>query len=228
MRVRNLASKKIVEVGPQQSVRDASAAMWENKIGSVVIQNNGELVGILTERDILKAVATGVDVDGTPVADLMSREVVTVGPDWEVDEAAAEMSARNIRHLVLFEDQKVVGVLSIRDLLLAGQRIELGDGGWAVLRDPLSLTMRERRVLHRYLQKLRDSTWDADAADELIRLLVGGWSLEDLDPGDNEQLRSIPQPALASLRNAVFKELPALQRAVHPAPGWRRRAASNS
>lgn len=228
MRVRNLASKKIVEVGPQRSVRDASAAMWENKIGSVVIQNNGELVGILTERDILKAVATGVDVDGTPVADLMSREVVTVGPDWEVDEAAAEMSARNIRHLVLFEDQKVVGVLSIRDLLLAGQRIELGDGGWAVLRDPLSLTMRERRVLHRYLQKLRDSTWDADAADELIRLLVGGWSLEDLDPGDNGQLRSIPQPALASLRNAVFKELPALQRAVHPAPGWRRRAASNS
>lgn len=223
MRVRDLASKKVVEVGPQQSVREASVAMWENKIGSVVIQEDGDLVGILTERDVLKAMATAIDADQTPVADLMTRDVVTVGPDWGVYEAAAEMSARRIRHLVLFEDQKVVGVLSIRDVLLAGQRIELGDGGWAVLRDPLSFTMRERRVLHRYLQKLRDSAWDGTAADDLIRLLVGDWSLDDRDPANAAQLRSIPEATHGALRKAILRELPALQRAVHPAPGWRRR-----
>lgn len=223
MRIRDLASKKVVEVGPQQSVREASIAMWENKIGSVVIQENGDLVGILTERDILKAMATTIDADQTPVADLMTREVVTVGPDWEVYEAAAEMSARRIRHLVLFEDQKVVGVLSIRDVLLTGQRIDLSDGGWAVLRDPLSFTMRERRMLHRYLQNLRDNVSNGTAADDLIRLLVSGWSFDDPDSGDAAQLTSIPEAAHGALRQAVFRELPALQRAVHPAPGWRRR-----
>lgn len=223
MRVRDLASKKVVEVGPQQSVREASVAMWDNKVGSVVIQENGDLVGILTERDILKAMATSMDADQTPVADLMTRDVITVGPDWEVYEAAAEMSARKIRHLILFEDGKVVGVLSIRDLLLAGQRIELGDGEWAMLRDPLSFSMRERRVLHRHLQKLRDSDWDETAVDDLIRLLVGDWSLTDDDPGDAQRLRSIPEAAHKSLHAAVLSELPSLQRAVHPAPGWRRR-----
>lgn len=221
MRVRDLASKKIVEVGPQQSLREASAAMWENKIGSVVIQEDGKLVGILTERDVLKAMATSVDPDETPVAKLMSREVVTVGPDWEIYEAAAEMSARRIRHLVLFEDQKVIGVLSIRDVLLAGQRIEFGDGGWAVLKDPLSFTMRERRVLHRHLQKLRDSERDGTEVDDLIRLLVSEWSLDE--NGSSAQQSAIPEPAHEALRKAVMRELPALQRAVHPAPGWRRR-----
>ncbi|MBA2725752.1 MAG: CBS domain-containing protein [Actinobacteria bacterium] len=220
MRVRDLASKKIVEVGPQQSLREASAAMWENKIGSVVIQEDGTLVGILTERDVLKAMATSVDPDKTPVSKLMSSEVVTVGPDWEIYEAAAEMSARRIRHLVLFEDQKVIGVLSIRDVLLAGQRIEFGDGGWALLKDPLSFSMRERRVLHRHLQKLRDSERDGTEVDDLIRLLVSEWSLEE--NGSSTQ-SAIPEPAHEALRKAVMRELPALQRAVHPAPGWRRR-----
>lgn len=223
MRVGNLASKKVVAIGPNETLRAASMAMWENKIGSIVIQENGKLVGMFTERDVLKAMATTVDPDQVPVADLMTRDVVTVGPDWEVYEAAAEMSARSIRHLVVYQDQKVVGVLSIRDLLLAGQRIELGDGSWAVLRDPLSFTMRERRVLHRNLQKLRDSGSDGEAMDHLIRLLVGDWSLSEEDSVDPEQLRSVPDPTRRGLREAVLNELPALQRAVHPAPGWRRR-----
>lgn len=223
MRVGDLASTKLIEVGPQQSVREASIAMWERKIGSVLIQEDGRLAGILTERDILKAMATGIDVDKTAVADLMTRDVITVGPDWEVYEAAAEMSARRIRHLVMVEDQKIVGVLSIRDLLLAGRRIDIGDGAWAVIRDPLSFTMRDRRVLHRALQKLRDSAWDEAATDDLIRLLVSGWSLEDKDPSDASQLGSIPEPTHAALNRAMLKDLPALQRAVHPAPGWRRR-----
>jgi signal-transduction protein with cAMP-binding, CBS, and nucleotidyltransferase domain len=88
------------------------------------------------------------------VGDLASREIVSVGPDWEIYEAAAEMAARRIRHLVVGEHGKVLGAVSVRDLLLAGQRVELGNGQWAQLRDSLTFTIRERRKLQRFLLAL--------------------------------------------------------------------------
>lgn len=193
-----------------------------NKIGSVVVQDGDELAGILTERDVLKAMATSVDPDGTPVRELMTKDVVTVGPDWEVYEAAAEMSARRIRHLVLSDDDEVVGVLSMRDVFLAGERLELSDDNWAILRNPLAFTVRERRVLHRGLQKLRGADANSNV-DELLGLLVGNWSF-DAVPGDSDGVRSMPREDYEVLKANVVTQLPDLQRAVHPAPGWRRRS----
>ena len=111
------------------------------------------------------------------VGDLASREIVSVGPDWEIYEAAAEMAARRIRHLVVGEHGKVLGVVSVRDLLLAGQRVELGNGQWAQLRDSLTFTIRERRKLQRLLLALSGVlVGEADLA-ALTGLLVGSWSL---------------------------------------------------
>ena len=87
------------------------------------------------------------DLDSTPVAGFMTREVVTIGPDWQVEEAAVERASRRIRHLVVTEDGRVQGVVSIRDLLLAGRWVDLSGGHWAILRDPRTLTVRERRRL---------------------------------------------------------------------------------
>lgn len=83
---------------------------------------------MLTERDILQAVAAGTDLEGTRVKELMTEDVITVGPDWEVYQATAEMAARRIRHLVVTDDTGVRGVLSVRDVLLAGQRVDLTPG----------------------------------------------------------------------------------------------------
>lgn len=221
MKLGELVSGDVIGVAPEQSVRSAAEIMWEHKIGSLIVQDAGELSGILTERDVLKAMATAIDPDETPVRELMTKDVVTVGRDWEVHEAAVEMSARNIRHLVLSDDGDVVGILSIRDLLLAGERLELSDKNWAILRNPLAFTVRERRVLHRCLQKLRGAD-DAPDVDELLGLLVGNWSF-DLVPGDPDALRSIPPKDYDVLRATMVAQLPDLQRAVHPAPGWRRR-----
>jgi CBS domain-containing protein len=117
MRVRDVASSAVVVVGPEHTVRDAARMMARHHVGSAVVTDAEQLAGILTERDVLKQVAQGSDPDGTTVADMMTRDVVTVGPDWDLIEAAEEMARRRIRHLVVFEGGQLLGVLSVRDVL---------------------------------------------------------------------------------------------------------------
>jgi CBS domain-containing protein len=223
VKVGDLATAPVVSVRPEQSVRHAARVMMEHGTGSTVVLDGEALVGILTERDLLRAAATGTDLDGTRVEQFMSPHVKTIGPDWEVYEATAEMAAQHIRHLVVCENAQVVGVLSVRDVLLAGQRVELTAGSWAVLRDPLTLTIRERRRLQRCLLMLRGTGPAEFELAGLIGLLVGSWSFEVALPAESESLRSIPAADYELLRAAVLAELPDLQRSVHPSPGWRRR-----
>ncbi|MGH3521930.1 MAG: CBS domain-containing protein [Mycobacterium sp.] len=221
MKVEDLAARAVVSVVPDRSVRQAARAMADRGVGSAVVLTGDTLAGILTERDVLKAVADGADLDATPAKEIMTADVVTVGPDWEVYEAAAEMAGKHIRHLVVAEDDRVAGVLSVRDLLLAGQRVDLSEGGWVVLRDPLTFAVRERRKLQRYLLQLRGNA-EPDLAD-LTGLVVGSWSFDLPLPPDAQTLDKLPPADREALRAAVLAELPELQRAVHPAPGWRRR-----
>jgi CBS domain-containing protein len=221
MRVEDLATSAIVSVAPDQSVREVARAMADRGVGSAVVLTGDTLAGILTERDVLKAVAHGTDLDATPAKEIMTAEVVTVGPDWEVYEAAAEMADKQIRHLVVAEDDRVAGVLSVRDLLLAGQRVEFSEGGWVVLRDPLTFAVRERRKLQRYLLQLGGEA-EPDLTD-LTGLVVGSWSFDLPLPPDAQTLDKLPPADRQALCAAVLAELPELQRAVHPSPGWRRR-----
>jgi CBS domain-containing protein len=223
VKVGDLATSPVIAVGPREPLRVAAKAMMDHRAGSTVVLNGDELIGMLTERDILRAVATGADLDGTRVEELMTEDVVTIGPDWEVYEATAEMAARRIRHLVVTDGAGVLGVLSVRDVLLAGQRVDLTPGHWAVLRDPLTFSIRERRQLQRYLLMLRDSPPSEFELAGVMGLLVESWSFEMRPSAGVEAIRSIPAADYELLRAAVIAELPDLQRAVHPSPGWRRR-----
>jgi CBS domain-containing protein len=117
MRVRDVASSAVVVVGPEHSVGEAARMMERHHVGSAVVTDAEQLAGILTERDVLKVVAQRADPEATKVADRMTRDVVTVGPDWDLIEAAEEMARRRIRHLVVFEGGQLLGVLSVRDVL---------------------------------------------------------------------------------------------------------------
>ncbi|HEV8650118.1 MAG TPA: CBS domain-containing protein [Actinomycetes bacterium] len=117
MQVRNLMQQPVVSVGPGQSVRQAARLMQDHVIGSVVVQEGDRLAGILTERDVLRAVAEGRDLERTPVAELMTKSLVTAGPNWDVVVAASVMTANRIRHLVVQEQDRLLGVLSLRDVL---------------------------------------------------------------------------------------------------------------
>ena len=232
MKVGDLASRGIVSAAPGQSIRHAARTMAGHGVGSALIFEGQRLAGIITERDVLHAVAAAADLDATPAEKIMTRDVVTVGPDWEVREAAAEMADRRIRHLVVSEGDRVMGVLSVRDLLLAGRRVALGVGAWMILRDPLTFTVRERRRLQRYLLQLRsaprpqpDLTGPAEAGclSNVAGLLIGAWSFGQPLPADAAALAALPPQERHALSEAILAELPELQRAVHPAPGWRRR-----
>jgi CBS domain-containing protein len=119
MKVRDVASSAVVAVGPAQSLREATQLMAKHRVGSAVVQDAEQLVGILTERDVLNAVAAGTEPDAATVQDIMTADVVTVGPNWDLVEAAGEMARRRIRHLVVYEGGQLIGVLSVRDVLPA-------------------------------------------------------------------------------------------------------------
>jgi CBS domain-containing protein len=118
MQVRNLMKSPVVSVDPDQTLQRAAQVMQEHGIGSVVVEQAGQVVGILTERDVMHAAAQLGDVGQARVSDHMTTPVVTASPNWDVSVAAAEMHDRQIRHLVVVVEQSgALGVLSVRDVM---------------------------------------------------------------------------------------------------------------
>jgi len=111
-------SEITLTVGPSHTLRDAAEKMVEKGTGAaLVIDAELPTPSVVTERDLLISVARGQDPGLERVADHMSEGVLTAAPDWSLERAAAEMSRRNVRHLVVFEDGDPIGVLSMRDIV---------------------------------------------------------------------------------------------------------------
>jgi CBS domain-containing protein len=109
---------QIWSVSPDDSVLQAIRLMADKGIGALVVIAGEALVGIISERDYArKVVLQGKSSKDTPVSDIMSSPVVTVGPDHTVDDCMRIVTAKRIRHLPVVRDEKVVGVISIGDLV---------------------------------------------------------------------------------------------------------------
>jgi len=118
MQVREGMSEVVLTVGPSHTLREAASKMTEKKTGAaLVMDDESPAPRIITERDVLHSVGSGEDPDSEKVADHMSDSVIAASPDWSLERAAAEMSRRGIRHLVVYEGPDVVGVLSMRDIV---------------------------------------------------------------------------------------------------------------
>src|SRR5207244_9252010 len=124
--------------------------MWEQQTGSLLVIDGEDLVGIVTERDILKAVATGSPLEETRISQVMSKDLVTVGPGTSLREAAKIMADRWIRHLPVLDNGKLVGILSQRDLagVLAGALNEPEALEALVEASQLARDQRLKRVEH--------------------------------------------------------------------------------
>lgn len=118
MQVRDGMSDVVLTVGPSHTLREAAAMMVEKSIGAALVTDDELPVPcIVTERDILNSLGRGEDPDSERVGEHMSEGVVAASPDWSLEHAASEMSKRGIRHLVVFDEGDLVGVLSIRDIV---------------------------------------------------------------------------------------------------------------
>jgi len=115
--IAEIMTKASVSESPSDSLKAAAARMWSQQTGSLLVMDGDDLVGIITERDIMKAVAQGTDVDSTPVSSIMTTGVLTVAPDSSLHEAARLMALRWIRHLPVLDNGAVVGMVSQRDLV---------------------------------------------------------------------------------------------------------------
>lgn len=121
MKITEIMTKAAVTDRPDDSLEAAARKMWEQQTGSLLVTDGEDLVGIVTERDILRAVATATPLD-TPLAAVMTKDLITVDPGTSLRDAARIMTEKWIRHLPVLEGGKLVGIVSQRDLagMLAG------------------------------------------------------------------------------------------------------------
>lgn len=116
-----LASKKpaVITIKPNSTIAELSTLIRQNRIGAAIVSSDGISVeGVITERDIAYGIATHQgDMHAIPVSHLMTKAVITCEPGDLVSFVASTMLARNIRHLPVTEDGRLVGMISIRDVL---------------------------------------------------------------------------------------------------------------
>jgi CBS domain-containing protein len=113
---RNHMSRNLLTVEPGLPLKEVAERMVSRDVGAVLVTEGGRLVGILTERDVLRAVAGGI-TDTTTVADWMTPNPETMEPDETMRQAAVLMIHGGFRHMPIVEGEDVVGMLSIRDLM---------------------------------------------------------------------------------------------------------------
>lgn len=101
-------------------VKEAVAIMVDNRVGSVLVMDGERLTGLFTERDLMcRVVYAGKDPAGTPVREVMTSEIAAVSPQVRVDEAMSLCTERRLRHLPVYEDDELIGIVSSGDLTKA-------------------------------------------------------------------------------------------------------------
>ncbi|HEY5609593.1 MAG TPA: CBS domain-containing protein [Thermoanaerobaculia bacterium] len=113
-----IEGKTLFFVGPTESVRGVARKMAEKNIGAIAVLEEGTLVGLFSERDLMKrVVAENVDPDKAKVADVMTRELAVASPQETIPDCVQRMHSLGCRHLPVVDRGKLVGMISLRDLL---------------------------------------------------------------------------------------------------------------
>lgn len=112
-----IAKPNFITVAPEDTLGEVAERMTRQNTGAVVVKDFGRLIGILTERDMLRAMAARVHTSDARVRQWMTADPITAPPDMDLDEAAQIMLDNGFRHLPVVEGQNVLGVVSLRRVL---------------------------------------------------------------------------------------------------------------
>lgn len=139
--VAKIMSKSLKAVGPKASVVSAAKTMRKARVGSLFVKKGKQLVGILTDTDIVRrAVASGKPLGKLTVEKIMTTPVCTIEGDQPVDDAQDMMGDLGVRHIAVTKDGAIVGVVSVRDLLMHYKR-------YAQSRIPTEVTYSEPKIM---------------------------------------------------------------------------------
>jgi CBS domain-containing protein len=125
-RLAEIVKPTFIEVAPEDTLGEVAERMTARNVGAVVVKDWGRLIGILTERDLLKAMAARVHTSEARVREWMTEDPVTVDAETELEEAERLMIVRGFRHLPVITDGQVVGVVSLRRVTAAMQTAASG------------------------------------------------------------------------------------------------------
>ena len=129
MQLADLMATDVLAVSPDTTIADAARRMIARETGAAVVIEDGDLVGVISERDLMRAIPDACSPE-TPVSERMSRHVLTAAPGTSVPEAMAIMIEGHFRHLPVVEGGRVLGIVSMRDLMSwTALRLRLGPLG---------------------------------------------------------------------------------------------------
>jgi CBS domain-containing protein len=114
--IADLMNRDVVTVAPEDTLGEAAAKMTEKGIGAVVVSDFGRVIGILSERDIMRAVADRIHSSEARVREWMTADPITATTETSVEEAGRTMLEHGFRHLPVLEGERAIGILSIRDV----------------------------------------------------------------------------------------------------------------
>jgi CBS domain-containing protein len=115
--LKEIMSADVFTTTADSTVADVAGSMMKGRVGSAVVMDGTWLVGMFTERDVLRAAAAGADPRSSFVRDWMTSEPVTAAPNMDAEEAAEVMMSQGFRHLPVVDGKALVGIVSLRDIL---------------------------------------------------------------------------------------------------------------
>ena len=117
IQLRDIMTAEVLTTSAERPVAEVTSMMVKIRVGSAVVMQGSWLAGILTERDVLRAAASGSDLTKSPVSEWMTNNPITATPETTIGEAAEVMLTNGFRHLPVVEGRELQGMVSIRDVL---------------------------------------------------------------------------------------------------------------
>jgi CBS domain-containing protein len=113
----DVMTREVLTVAPEDTLGEAAAKMTERGIGAVIVSDFGRMIGILSERDIMRAVADRIHSSEARVREWMTADPITATADTSVEDAGRTMLEHGFRHLPVVQDERAIGIVSIRDIV---------------------------------------------------------------------------------------------------------------
>ena len=125
-RIREVMTESVVKLPSSASLFQAARQMRDADVGSVIVEDEGRVVGLVTDRDlVVRALADGLDPETTPLSEVASTHLVTVSPEDDMDLAIELMIERSLRRVPVLERGKIVGIVSLGDLAIERDRLSV-------------------------------------------------------------------------------------------------------